>query len=141
MTGIPFEADHSPRGLRRSRRDRWASPLAAIIAFTHLLSGVVLAGWFYYFAPRFKHELDDLGIKISSLTISIIGMSDLIVNYWYLLVVISPVALIIDFLVVRWTAKQLGLRFAVAYGVSISMLFVANVAVSHYVLKEALSSH
>lgn len=124
-------SDSSEIELHQSMRDQWATPLAATIAVVHLLSGLLLVGWFYFLVPRFKHDFNDFGVEIPALAISIIRMSDLVVNYWYLLMPVTPVALILDFFVARWIAKQIGLRVAIAYGVSISLLFFANVAVSN----------
>jgi type II secretory pathway component PulF len=129
-------SDSSEIELHQSTRDQWATPLAATIAVAHLLSGMALVGWFYFLVPRFKHDFNDFGVEIPALTILIIRMSDMVVNYWYLLVPVSPVALILDFLVARWIGRQIGLRVAIAYGVSISLLLFAKVAVFQYVLSE-----
>jgi type II secretory pathway component PulF len=129
-------ADLSEIELHQSTRDRWATPVAATIAVAHLLSGLVLVGWFYLLVPRFKHDFNDFGVEIPALAILIIRVGDVVVNYWYVLVPVTPVVLFLDFLVARWIAKQIGLRVAIAYGVSIALLFFANVAVSQYVLSE-----
>lgn len=129
-------SDLSEVELHRSTRDRWTTPLAAATAVAHLLSAVVLVGWFFFLAPQFKHDLDVFGVEIPASATSIIRMSDMVVNYWYLLIPVAPIALFGDFVVTRWIAKQLGLLFALRLGVCISMLFFANVAVFHYVLSE-----
>lgn len=130
-------ANPSGINLRRSYRAGWAIPLATTIAVAHLFSGLILAGWFYWIVPRFKYELDSYGVQISAPVLSIIHLSDLIVNYWYVLVPVVPIALILDFLVAWWTAREIGRRFAIAYGLTILLLFFANGAVSLYILNEA----
>ena len=129
-------ANLSEINLRRSYRTRWAIPLAATIAVAHLFSGLILAGWFYWIVPRFKYQLDSYGVQISAPVLSIIQFSDILVNYWYVLIPIVPVALILDFLVAWWTAREIGRRFAIAYGLAIMLLFFANGAISQYLLNE-----
>ena len=129
-------ANLSEINLRRSYRTRWAIPLAATIAVAHLFSGLILAGWFYWIVPRFKYQLDSYGVQISAPVLSIIQLSDILVNYWYVLIPVVPVALILDFLVAWWTAREIGRRFAIAYGLAIMLLFFANGAISQYLLNE-----
>lgn len=127
-------ANPSDIDLRRSYRHGWAIPLAATIAVAHLLSGLILTGWFYWIVPRFKYELDSYGVQVSASALSIIQMSDLIVNYWYILIPVVPIALVLDFLVAWWTSRAIGRRFAIAYGLTILLLFFANGAVCQYIL-------
>ena len=129
-------ANLSEIDLRRSHRHGWAISLAATIAVAHLFSGLILAGWFYWIVPRFKYQLDSYGVQISAPVLSIIQLSDILVNYWYVLIPVVPVALILDFLVAWWTAREIGRRFAIAYGLAIMLLFFANGAISQYLLNE-----
>ncbi len=129
-------SDSAESELHQSTQDRWATPLAATFAIAHLLSGLALVGWFYFLAPRFKRDFNDFGVLIPAMATSIIRMSDLVVDYWYLLMPVTPVNLILDFFLFRWIAKQIGLRVAIEGGVSITLLFLVNIAVFQYILSE-----
>jgi hypothetical protein len=129
-------SDPSEIELKESTQDRWATPLAASIAAAHLLSGLVLVGWLYLLGARFKHEFNEFGVWLPAFATAIIRISDLVVDYWYVLIPLSPVASILDFFAARLIAEQIGLRVATAMGVCISLLFLANVAVFHYILSE-----
>ena len=133
----PGSGGHAPDVARRLRRDRWAAPLAVIVTATHVLAGLFVFGWYYYIVPRWKHDLDSFGIQISNAAILLIGQSDLIVNYWYLLVFVGPTALVVDFLLTRWLGKQSGLRWACLWGVCVTMILLSNVAVGNHLLQQA----
>lgn len=51
-----------------------------LIPITVLIVGFVM----YYIIPKFKRIFDDFGTELPGLTITLIQLSDLFVNYWYL---------------------------------------------------------
>ena len=133
----PGSGGHSPEVLHQARRDRWATLLAAIVTATHVLAGLFVFGWYYWIVNRWKFDLDSFGIEISQPAIWLITQSDFIVNYWYLLVIVGPTALVCDFLVMRWMGKQIGLRWVVLWGVCVATILLANVAVGNHLLHQA----
>lgn len=133
----------SLKPLRQSRRDRWATPVAAAITSAHIFAGLFVIGWYYFLVPRRKFELDELAFRavsvISDLAIAVIMQSDVIVNYWYLPAIVGLPVVIADFLVMRWVAKQLGLSKAVLCGIGITMLILLNYVYGNYVIVGELS--
>ena len=134
---FPGGGDHAPEVLHQVRRDRWATSLAVIVTTVHVLAGLFVIGWYYYIVPRWKYDLDSFGIQISQRAFWLLAQSDFIVNYWYLLVIVGPTALVCDFLVMRWMGKQIGLRWVVLWGVCVATILLANVAVGNHLLHQA----
>ena len=133
----PGSGDRTPEVLRQARRDRWATSLAVIVTTAHVIAGLFVFGWYYYIVPRWKHDLDSFRIQVSQTGVWLIAQSDFIVNYWYLLVIVGPTALVFDFLVMRWMGKQIGLRWVVLWGVCVATILLTNVACGHYLLHQA----
>ena len=134
---LPGSGGHAPEVLHQARRDRWATSLAVIVTTVHVLAGLFVFGWYYYIVPRWKYDLDSFGIQISQPAFWLLAQSDFIVNYWYLLVIVGPTALVCDFLVMRWMGKQIGLRLVVLWGVCLAIILLANVVGGYYVLHDA----
>ena len=122
--------------LHQSRRDRWASSVATFAVVIHSLSALVVFGWYYFGLPRWKHELDSVGIELSGAVILLIGQSDAIVNYWYVGLPLVPIAVICDFLTTRWIARQIGLRWACLGVACITAVLLANVVVGKYIVEQ-----
>lgn len=132
-------ADMSALSSRQLNRNRWAIPLAAIFAIMHSFAGIILAGWFYWIVPRAKWDFDQYGVLVPAPALSIIHISDLVVNYWYALILVAPVAVALDFLITWWITRQIGRRFAVSYGLAVLLLFMANLAISQNVLNQTMA--
>lgn len=130
--------NHPPEVLRQARRDRWATPLATVAALLHVFTGVVVFGWFYFIAPRYKWELDHLGAQLSSDVIFQIGLSDLLVNYWYLLGHLFVPVPIISFVFHAWLARRLGLRWACVSVIAVAIVILSNAVLSYSILRRAL---
>ena len=102
--------------LHQARRDRWATPLATAVMAIHFLAELFTLGWYYWIVPRIKYSLEQVGRQIPTDAIVVIKLSDLLVNYWYMLAVAGPAMLIVDFVITRWIARRLGLRVAIGFG-------------------------
>ena len=124
--------------LRQARRDRWATTVASLAAVLHAVAGLVVFGWFYFIAPRYKFELAQMGRELSQGVILQINLSDLIVNYWYLFGVLFVPVPILSFVAHVWLARRLGLRWACVSTIAVAALIVSNAAVSHSILRYAL---
>lgn len=119
---IPGEPDttyvqDSTDVLFESRRGCWTCSVAAIAVSIHTLAWLINLTWYYYIVPRWKQELESIGYELPALAKSFIMQSDVVVNYWYVLIPIAPSALVLDFLVARWISRELGVRFGLLYGV------------------------
>ena len=104
---------------------------------THTLSALIVIGWFCvlyaYRIPRWKFEHDRLGVDFSPSAIRLVVLFNVIVSYWYVLVLLSPVALICDFWLTGLIAKQIGLRWVCLSAACIAILLLANIAVWEYI--------
>lgn len=127
-----------PEVLRQARRDRWATPLATVAALLHVFTGVVVFGWFYFIAPRYKWELDQLGRQLSQDVILQISLSDFIVNYAYLFAMLIVPIPIISFVTHAWLARRLGLRWACMSATAVAILILSNAVLSYSILRYAL---
>jgi len=136
---IVNETDCPPDILRLSRRDRWASTLAVALIVIHALAILSSLRWYYCTAQQWKLEIEGIGIEVSQVVQLLIGQSDMIVNYWYLLVPVAPPFFVVDFMLMRWIARQVGLRRAAICGICIASIFVINMAFGQFILSEEWS--
>lgn len=123
----------------QARRDHWASACAVLLTAMHFLTNLSVFGWYYWFAPRWKRAINDVGWDAARSAKLVIQQSDFIVNYWYLLVVFILPALVMDFLLMRWLATQLGPAKTLAVGVAIAALLLLQAIWSHYILSAELT--
>lgn len=65
--------------LKRKVKGAMIYPCAVITVAT-LIVGFIM----YYIIPKFKKIFDDFGTELPGMTKTLIGFSDLVVNYWYL---------------------------------------------------------
>lgn len=130
--------DYVPEELHQARRDRWATTLACIATLLHVCAAFIVFVWFYWIAPRYKWELDQLGKQLSPTVIMQINLSDLFVNYWYLFGVFFLPVPFVSFLTHRWMARQLGLRCACASAIVVAVLIISNAVVGYTILRQAL---
>ena len=128
-----------PEVLHFSLRDRWATPLALGMTSIQFVTVLMSLAWYYFVVPRARKILDDFGMETTQDAILVIRQSNLLVNYWYFLLVVGPVAMAIDFLVVRWLTKELGLYAGIAVGVCVAAIPLAYVAHGHSILHSAIS--
>ena len=126
-------AETSDEESATSFRRRWATTVAVVTIFVHFLVFLVVGGWWYFIAPRFKEELDKSG-QVTSSQVFLIHQSDFFVNYWYVFVLAGPVLLAFDFLLIRYIGREFRLRAAVASGVIIAMIYLAYPLAGFYIL-------
>ncbi len=76
-----------------------STPVAAVCEGT-AHGGFAFAGLvvLYFVVPRFKRLFEDFGTELPAMTKWVIGISDLTVNYWYILLFLLLVATAIDVL-------------------------------------------
>ena len=65
--------------LKRKVKGAMIYPCAVITVAT-LIVGFIM----YYIIPKFKKIFDDFGTELPGMTVMLIGISDTVVNYWYL---------------------------------------------------------
>ena len=128
--------------LHQARRDRWAATVATLAVATHSLSALIVIGWFWVLyghrIPRWKFEYDRLGAEFSRSAIFLCQRCDTIANYWYVPVLLAPVALICDFQLTGLIARQIGLRAACLCAACITILLLSNIAVEEYILQQEM---
>ncbi len=129
---------HEPT-LRSDRREQWAGIVAAIATGLHCLVSLAVFVWFYAYVPDWKRELNDLRTAIPKAAQFLLDQSDICVNYPYLLVLLLPPALIVDFRLTRWIGKQVGLRWACLCAACIAVSLLSHAAYGHYVLQQTLT--
>lgn len=132
--GTRCETADASEVLRQSRRDRWAGRLAAGSTAIHFAAGFLVFAWYYFIVPRIKYNIEQAGGEVSNVAIVAIRQSDFIVNYSYLLLFIGPLLLVIDFRIGRWIAKEMGLRWASAFSICITIILLINIAFGQYIL-------
>jgi hypothetical protein len=61
-------------------------------------AGVGIGGIFYmyFIVPRFKRILEDFGTELDTSTKMLISISDMIVNYWYMLLPLWVAGMVLD---------------------------------------------
>jgi hypothetical protein len=137
MTELASESPQSLFEPRQARRVRWCSVLASLIFAAHFFSAIVLFGWYYWIVPRWKFEFQDHGFEPTPQSFYVFAISDVVIVGLFLLIVIAPVTLILDFIATRWIARHVGLRWASLVGLSVVLLMLANIAIGHYILVDA----
>ena len=65
--------------LKRKVKGAMIYPCAVITVAT-LIVGFIM----YYIIPKFKKIFDDFGTELPGMTVALINISDIVVNYWYL---------------------------------------------------------
>ena len=138
-SSLDTEIALSDEELQISQRDRWATPIAIMMTSIQFVAGSSTFGWYYDYVPRIKKILEDFRIEISPDAVLVIRQSDLLVNYGYVLCLVGPAALAINFLVIRWLTKELGLIAGIGFGICGTAIPLTYMAYGHYVLHSALS--
>jgi len=118
--------------------DRSAAICAALLTTLHFLANIVVFGWYYFLAPRWKRELNDVGMEVGRTARHLIQQSDWIVNFWYMLVVLVPVALFVDFVLLKWMAKRWGVSRTVVFGVVVAGLILLQAVFAHFTFSTEL---
>lgn len=75
------------------KKGEWLGTLAVV---SHLVAWCALCFGLYYFVPWYKNVFMDFGVELSAGTLLLIQVSDLVVNYWYLLLPVLGVFTVVD---------------------------------------------
>lgn len=113
---------------------RWMNWVIAFYAAVHLLSLVVVVGWYYYVVPWWKKAYEESGLNIDGTIRAVIHVSDLTANYWYLIAAMALVLPVVDYFVMRWLARQKGLRWTTLFAVGLGVAMLAQLAIGRAVL-------
>ena len=120
---------------RVAHRERWATPLAASFTVLHCLAIFANVGWWYFGVPQYKKIFNDFGMELSSMAVLEIQASDAFVNYWYALVPVVGAAAFADFLLLRWTGRDLGSGYVFAFGICLTLLLLTCIGIPWYALR------
>ncbi len=120
-----------------SNSTRWAATCEAIahggFAFGGLMS-------LYYIVPRFKKMFADFGTELPAMTKSLIILSDLTVNYWYILLFLILVGTAIDVLAFVVFHRNKEIRYvARVFSAIVTVMLLAQGAVCGIALLAAQS--
>ncbi len=80
-----------------------------------------------------------MGMEVGRTAEYLIQQTDWIVNFWYMLVVLVPVALYVDFALLRWMAKRWGVSRTVLFGVVVAGLILLQAAFAHFAFSTELA--
>ncbi len=130
-----INVESAKEAAREAHRERWATPLAASFTVLHCLAMFVIVGWWYFGVPQYKKIFDDFGMALSPMAVFEIQVSDLVVNYWYGLVPVIGAATFADFLLLRWTGRNLGPGYVLAFGICLTLLLLTGIGIPWYVLR------
>ena len=78
----------------REKRSGWIIPLMVLL---HGGAWGSLAAVFYFVVPRYKNVLEDFGSELPRSAIMLISISDLVVNFFYILVLPFGLLLVFDY--------------------------------------------
>jgi hypothetical protein len=127
--------DHDPADLLpESLHDRLVSKLAARWTAIHFFVGFVVVGWYCFVVPYLKQLFDSSPVSPAPATLIMITLSDLLVNYWYVLLFIVPIALKIDFSLMRWIGKEIGTTDAIRFAYCIALFVLFSIAFGQYAI-------
>lgn len=124
---------HDDQGIQEPTAES-VNSITSKFAVIHLIVIAAAAGWYFLYLPQLKSQLSERGTNVSSAVIAAAWKLDLLINYWYLLVI--PVAILIkmDLAAVRWIATMMGIRDLVAYTSAVTLLLLGYVAFEQYTL-------
>ncbi len=105
----------------------WAAVCEAVAHGGFAFGSII---YLYFLVPRFKRTFEDFGVELPELTMAVISLSDVTVNYWWVFLFLILVALMFD-LVIFVTMDRLPSKRYLARAfsalISLSMLAFANV--------------
>jgi type IV pilus assembly protein PilC len=89
------EFKEKAQSLKRKVQGAMVYPIVVIFVATLIVGGIM-----YWIIPKFKVIFEDFGVPLPAPTIILIGISDWVVTYWYLIPAI-PIGIIIFFKIVK----------------------------------------
>lgn len=89
------EFKEKSQSLKRKVKGAMVYPVAVITVATCIVGFIM-----YWIIPKFKEIFNDFGVELPAITKTLIGMSDWVVSYWFLIPTM-PIALILIFKIIR----------------------------------------
>jgi hypothetical protein len=105
-----------------------------LAAGLHLLAWLTLGYWLYYRVPAFGELMQNMDVELTELTVLIVNLSNLVVNWWFILlpsaVLLALADAYIDWMLVR-AARSFARTawFVAGFAIPAGLLVVAVVAV------------
>jgi type II secretory pathway component PulF len=96
------------RQTREIRAFRWDNSLNSIslyIAGMVTLMLIIVGFLMYYIVPKYKAIMNDFGVELPPVTVSLIQISDLFVGYWFLLIPVFSLPFMLTF---QWMYLSVG---------------------------------
>jgi type IV pilus assembly protein PilC len=89
------EFKEKSQSLKRKVKGAMVYPVAVITVATCIVGFIM-----YWIIPKFKEIFNDFGVELPAITKTLIGMSDWVVDYWFLIPTI-PIAMVLVFKIIR----------------------------------------
>jgi type IV pilus assembly protein PilC len=83
------------QSLKRKVQGAMIYPVAVITVATCIVGFIM-----YYIVPKFKAIFNDFGVELPGITLMLIGISDTVVSYWFLIPVV-PISLVVLMKIIR----------------------------------------
>ena len=115
----------------------------AWMALAHFGAGAILLAALLQTVPKFAEMFDEFGAELPAMTVLVIGLSHVVVRYWYLLV---PLALLVDAVILFGLsrlpaeARWLGIAWA-GFVFLVVMVLLAFVVIAIFVPFFLLMEH
>ncbi|HVJ84716.1 MAG TPA: type II secretion system F family protein [Caulifigura sp.] len=89
------EFKEKSQSLKRKVKGAMVYPVAVITVATCIVGFIM-----YWIIPKFKEIFNDFGVELPAITKTLIGMSDWVVSYWFLIPTM-PIAMVLIFKIIR----------------------------------------
>jgi len=89
------EFKEKSQSLKRKVKGAMVYPVAVITVATCIVGFIM-----YWIIPKFKEIFNDFGVELPAITKTLIGMSDWVVSYWFLIPTM-PIAMVLLFKIIR----------------------------------------
>lgn len=105
---------------------------AVFLMAAHGVASSIVFGYFYWVVPRLKTLFDDFGVVVSPPVQLLINQSDMVMNYWYFIIVCVLIAMAVDFSLLRWLSQRIGMIRTLLSGFCLTVLIILQVVFAHY---------
>jgi type IV pilus assembly protein PilC len=89
--------------LKRKVKGAMIYPVAVVLVATGILAGIM-----YFIVPTFKKMFDEFELKLPAPTLLLMAMSDYVVNYWWLMMLLPVVVWLIGKLIRKFRHGRMG---------------------------------
>jgi len=89
--------------LKRKVKGAMIYPIAVVLVATLILAGIM-----YFIVPTFKKMFDEFELKLPAPTLLLMAMSDYVVNYWWLMILLPIVVWLIGKLIRKFRHGRMG---------------------------------